>query len=569
MQRLPLEVVNRIVSFLPGGRDSQNLPALRRPPAITPYATISAHFLDAVERRTWRRLHITNDDLEHCAQYLRGCRLAHLQELYFAVFLPPIDKLPPERHERPTERKAMSQAFGLQVRRFFGLLHSEPWREGAKNVQLYFHDVVHRTRRQMRTYPLPGESLFEFLSQAAEAEDPVEPGGLNWYRQIYLRLALPGADELPMLHSVRYLSFGLWERRPDPGVQVAIAARMPDLVALILALDGTDLIFPGVLRNDRQNLARALARYSDQTLRIEHAGLQFGIEDEDLDQFTVAMPNYVYPLTHDVLSATLRAWSQRLTSFTARGVFDESLFWPSADEEDPNLPEWPNLQCLDVQFEICTPAGGWYFLRKGETSSSFGEPPRDPATDPWDMPPAFKDNGDYDQAASYGRPDPFDLRAYGNTSSEVPYWNRKPVDGPQGVFGPANPRHVPNEATMEPLLAAWARALTRMPSLRSARLSFKVRLPFDEEIGIERSCPLHWDVVYEAPGHHHPTGEARYFSGQMTPAERAARRLTFVYARGWRPGTDTMDLLRAAGAEAWPGTPMAVLAVSEWFEMSR
>ncbi|KAK8137440.1 hypothetical protein PG984_002933 [Apiospora sp. TS-2023a] len=104
MQSLPLEIVDRIVYFLPGGPDGELPLQPGRRPQIAPYAAISTRFLEAVQRRVWRRLQITNEDLDDCARYLRGRRLAHLQQLYFTIILPPIDQQPSRTPLPPFER---------------------------------------------------------------------------------------------------------------------------------------------------------------------------------------------------------------------------------------------------------------------------------------------------------------------------------------------------------------------------------------------------------------------------------------------------------------------------------
>ncbi|KAK7955321.1 hypothetical protein PG988_016015 [Apiospora saccharicola] len=579
MQSLPIEVVDRIVWFLPGGPDGELPLQPGRRPQIAPYAAISTRFLEAVQRRVWRRLQITNEDLDDCARYLRGRRLVHLQQLYFTIILPPIDQQPrrtPPPFERAADTEAVSQAFGLQVRRFFDMLDSEPWREkAATSLQLGFHDVTHRSARKRRGPFLDIAHLFTNAGQ-----EDLNRFGIDWYRQLRARLTLPQSNELPMLHSVHRLSFQIWERRPEAGVQVEIASRMPGLVSLDLAVDGTELRYPGVLRKDRHSLADALTRYSEQTKDVAHATLHFCMQEGDLpnlDEYTIAMPNHVYPLAYDALSASLRVWSQRLTSFSVSGVFDEALFWPQAGEgEDAAtaaLPEWHNLQTLDVQLELCTPSGGWYFLDKDDAGSSdSGKPPRDPASDPENMPPVFADDDDDKDGPAAGDGDEDDdggADLFGRRTPRAPEFYYKvpnPTEGNEGTFAPLKIRNVPNRATMEQLLAAWARALARMPSLRSARLNFRIHVPYND---IGETDPREWDVVYEAPGHRHPKGEARVCGSQMTPAERAERRLIFVCAGGWRPGRETMDLLRAVGADSWPGTPMVVLAVSERMEIVR
>ncbi|KAK8054449.1 hypothetical protein PG994_009516 [Apiospora phragmitis] len=212
------------------------------------------------------------------------------------------------------------------------------------------------------------------------------------------------------------------------------------------------------------------------------------------------------------------AHAGRLISFRVHGALDGSLFWPQPQESNEGggvkEPQWPNLQHFDVQLERNTPSGWWYFMSKGE--------------------PAYDDE-------------------------------------PTGVFNEEKEelldRNVPHEDTMQPLLAAWAKALMRMPSLRTARLLFQlhqVQIPTSndegtvghghEEIQRLEYFMEDWEVVYEAPGQSNTV-----WSNLLTWEERRCRRLVFHNTAGWRPVKGTMDLLQAIGSGSWPGPEMAVL----------
>ncbi|KAK8062941.1 hypothetical protein PG997_015038 [Apiospora hydei] len=529
MQNLPLEVVDSIVHFLhaePVGDVDWPL----RPSPLAPYASISTPFLEAVQRRTWRSLKVNSqEDLDRCARYLLcGRRLSYLRQLSFSISLPAIDKAKAQRFERPAETKAVSQVFGLQLRRLFRMLQGS-----EANVQLALPNVTHKFADVGHIRP---------IGQINEIEC-----GLGWCRHLRSRITLLQADELPTVHSVRQLSFGIWQRSPDPRVQLEIAARMPDLVELNLAVDGTELRYPGVLRKDRKSLADALAKYSEQTMQISRAALAIPMEDVIIDT-TMAMPNLTYPLAYDVLGTSLRVWSQRLTSFRVHGVFDGALFWPQAHEDAAvNRPEWRNMQNFDVHLELSTPSGLWYFMPKGDPS--YGRPPRNPAEDPEDMPPMFIDDEDD------GSADPFDQEA------ELKY------SSAGGVNDDVRTRNAPQEGTMEPLFSAWARALACMPSLRSASLRFRVEIPICDEMDDEEYVSIDdWEVFYEAP-HEHNQGAPWY--ADMDAAERASRRLVFHNTGGWRPREDTMDRLQETGSESWPGTSMVVLDVNEMCKIVR
>ncbi|KAH6638512.1 hypothetical protein BKA67DRAFT_665468 [Truncatella angustata] len=89
--------------------------------------------------------------------------------------------------------------------------------------------------------------------------------------------------------------------------------------------------YPGRLRDDRKSLALALETRSEETQIISHATLDMSLDNGAILQ-TLRMPDNKYPLEYDALSSSLRTWSQRLVHFSVRGVVDESLFWPHAQD---------------------------------------------------------------------------------------------------------------------------------------------------------------------------------------------------------------------------------------------
>ncbi|KAK8137357.1 hypothetical protein PG984_005297 [Apiospora sp. TS-2023a] len=245
MRDLPLEIVDRIVDFLPGGGQA-DAPRKRTPegegcwPRLAPYATLSPQFLEAVQRRIWRSLDISNHHLEECARYLSnplqgrpGC----LRDLTFRVDLPVVEMAAWGRYEQLEETAAVSEEFGLHMRRLFDMLHSlddqgdqiEKGGGGAHNIHLHLADVAHE---------LPDDK--SYVHRCCYDREPMTryEFARKW-RYDHVRITLPGIDSFPLVHCVRHLSFGEWCRRPDPSVQLMMAARMgPGLAAVDLVLDG-------------------------------------------------------------------------------------------------------------------------------------------------------------------------------------------------------------------------------------------------------------------------------------------------------------------------------------------
>ncbi|KAK7994150.1 glycoside hydrolase family 3 protein [Apiospora arundinis] len=511
MQHLPLEIVDRIVHFLAGGSDAGRITRGGRQ-RIAPYALISSQFLEAVQRRVWRSLFITNYHLAECARYLQGRRPGCLRKLKYCINLSVVETANLQRYERPVETAAVSDEFRQHLDRLFDMLHGldRNCAQGSGGPGAMQRQNVKMNLRLVGVHHLEAPADMSYHSP-----------NFGRYRHGRTRIALPRADELPMIHCVRRLSFGRWRRQPIPSVQLEIAARMLGLTELVLRLNEYGAEYPALLREGRRSLAEALAIYSEHTKDIIHAALII-----PLDGYTstrqMALPNLTYPQGYELLGSALRKWSQRLTSFRVEGILDGTLFWPQTREKDDkgaaDEPEWQSLQYLDVRLGSHTPSGWWYFMPEGDPT--YGRPPRDPAVDPKDQPPLLPDN------EPTGPPDPF-LGIMDDDSDS---------DDEERML-----RSVPHEDTMQPLFEAWAKALGRMPSLRTARLRFQT---YKEE----------WEVVYEAPGYK----DTMWYS-MLGLEERGCRRLVFHNTGDWRPVEKTMNLLLAKGSVSWSSTHMIVL----------
>lgn len=466
---------------------------------LAPYATLSPQFLEAVQRRVWRSLDISNYHLEECARHLSqgrrcpGC----LRKLTFRVDLAVVET----RHfEQPVETAAASDEFGLHMRRLFDMLcslekHHENQLDmgGAYDIHLHLADVAH--------LKAPGDMGYNNYERC---------------RNDHTRITLPGADELLLVHYVQHLSFGEWHRTPDPSVRLKMAARMPELTALDLVLETYGVQNRPPLRQDRQALAATLKVFAGQTLKMPSGDQSAALITSKLDS--------AHAQGYGLLSASLRGWSQRLIRFRVRGVVDGSLFWPHLREggggggdgfpvgSAKDEPEWPQMQEFDIHIKRFTPSGGWCFNRSE---------PAYPA-------PATRD------------------RTFESTGE----------DSDQDEEGRAVCRNVPHEERMQPLFSSWARALAHMPSLRTAQLRFRIKVFHEGGTGRGHSME-DWTLVYEAPGHKSMSNTV--WDGKLGPEEQRCRRLIFHNTGGWRRVQETTELLQAVGSHSWPGTEMVVL----------
>ncbi|KAI0109895.1 hypothetical protein F4814DRAFT_450856 [Daldinia grandis] len=114
-------------------------------------------------------------------------------------------------------------------------------------------------------------------------------------------------------------------------------------------------------------------------------------------------------------------------------------------------------------------------------------------------------------------------------------------------------RNIPCEDTMQPLFAAWAKALESMPVLEQAAIHFQVIGGSDDfDIDINN-----WSVILQAPDTNvdlipHPWVEKL----------RSESRLIFGNTGGWRPEKPVMRKLQAMFKDRFPSRKMAMLEIN-------
>lgn len=531
MDKLPQEVIDRIVFYLPGRPTFISTP---RPPSPLPqFATISTKFQAAVERRTFRSLSIKSDEteLQVFQASLSPPRRANLRQLDYSVVLPSYDESAACSFETKADQNANNKAFTTAVRELFSILRG--W-DGADEIQ-------------PRNLSLCIADVFSppDLNEAGSRKDTK----LRLYRYLRSRIRLENYESLPTLSCVTTLAVVFVHRIVAPSTAILLAARLPRLRALHITAYAEEMRYPTISRNDRHELATALmdALARNALSTVNKVVVEFEQGDGPENQL-VALPNLVFPEDCDPLGTALRHWSQHtLESLTIRGVFDGSLFWPPETLDSPPAL-WANLERLDVQLSRNTPEGWWYFMPQGRPK--YGTAARNPAKDPHDGPPPHDDTGRAITAA--------DARA-----EET--WAMSPDKCPPRRARLT--RNVPCEDTMQPLYLAWAKALQHAPRLREAKLAFRVEIQItDQHTGELEEEPYmeDWELVYQAPDVEH-----EFWHAELQDAEQKSRRLFFHNMCGWRPNEATMGLLRQAGRETWHDTEMVELAVNEYDKIQR
>lgn len=537
MDKLPLEVIERIVAFLPDRPTGLFLFGPRPPNILPQLATVSASFRDVIERRTFRSLSISSDAADLCffetALRRHQPRRAYLTQVSYRVVLPLYDKDAASRVESEADRQANDTAFTAAIQSLFGILHEldeGPCGPGGLTLSL---------------------GAVSSPSDTREARHPASKNRLGLYRFLRSRIRLQNHKSLPCVSCVSTLAVApAGDRHLSPSTGVLLATRMPNLQALHITAYAGELRYPAIARNDRHELAAAIndALSDGSPPTITNTSIVLD-QDGGPENQLLALPDLTFPGPSDPLGLALCTWSQHnLKTLRVEGVFDGSLFWSpttntrsssSSSSSPASPPTWSALERLDVQLERNTPAGWWYFMPQDRPA--YGTPARDPATDLHDAPPR-----------GGGSAATFDRRA-----EEA--WAMKPTRPPPQ--GATLTRNVPCEETMQQLFEAWARALGCMPVLRAAVVRFQVEIPVGEEGDVSLEP---WEVMYQAPGEVHWK-----WRGGLVPAEKESRRLSFHNTRGWRPGEAVMRLLREVGKDVWPGTGMVEIEVDEWDQITR
>jgi hypothetical protein len=158
----------------------------------------------------------------------------------------------------------------------------------------------------------------------------------------------------------------------------------------------------------------------------------------DIDHLT-AQPDLTSPAGNDFFSTSLHHLSHHLRRLHLRVVAEETLFWPKSN----CTPSWPNLESLVVVFHMVSPSGHWYFTGPdGESRSTAVLQVTDASYPPLEM--TSLDEDIVAQIEAEG-----DMR---NTDMNTRF------------------RVVPNDTTLRPFLAAFAKAASRMSALREAAL---------------------------------------------------------------------------------------------------
>ncbi|KAK1992451.1 hypothetical protein LX36DRAFT_674543 [Colletotrichum falcatum] len=248
---------------------------------------------------------------------------------------------------------------------------------------------------------------------------------------------------------------------------------------------------------------------------------------------SVARPNLIHPADKDPVSVGLCKLGAQQSLFDVRAVVTSDLFPGPAAPADQ---QWSQMRRFRLEFHSLRPDGRWYFVGPG------GEDPHDSGgggykiSDTEHYPRETDTDEDMDLDAEYGD----------NPDDEYDY----DLD----MF-----RTEPCKGRIEPLLAAFARSLTRdnMPSLDDAEIFTHLWwYPSDDREAKDYGLPMRqghrWGVKFIA-GRGDETKKMKDGDAAAAAAAAAAPTPPVVQWQvgDWRPSEEVMSLFEGLGRQEW------------------
>jgi hypothetical protein len=438
MDKLPAETIDRISSYLEED-DLKNTLLLSK----------SFRFPAEKYSNAFYRFPLHEGNAGKFIDTFSSHRLSYLRELEFWTRLPRIEHSYPENRDSPEELRKNDRQLTQQITFLFDTIKTVEKRAGEQNCT--------------------GKILLKLYAPLRLVSKKYS--SLSFHQHSSWRVHLLQPESLPTLDSIRALEIRRGVQAPfedskagyswatvklDYRVIVDLAVKCTNLEYMGCRIGGDEwqmkretkaaryLLrdWAGPRRDTRRHFAEALksARLPSSLRRI---GLDFLYQPEevtDIDHLD-EQPNMVLPSPNDPFSTSLHHLSHQLRRVHLRVVADESLFGSGAG--GITSCQWPNLESLVVMFHMVSPSGKWYFESpRGEGRNTTG----------------FQVTG-----ASYP---PLEVSEYDEEmQSNAGRDGHRENDSISSQF-----RIVPNDDTLRPLLANFARATAQMTSLKEAAL---------------------------------------------------------------------------------------------------
>ncbi|KAJ1331975.1 hypothetical protein MN608_05440 [Microdochium nivale] len=243
------------------------------------------------------------------------------------------------------------------------------------------------------------------------------------------------------------------------------------------------------------------------------------------DDQSVPRPNLIYPADHDPVSMGIRKLATQLQVLDLRALITEDVFPPATA---PAEEQWMHMRRLKIEFHLLRPDGRWYF------TGPRGEDPHDSDQGGFRISNTNHYPPEIDQAEDKAK----------DKEWEDDRWGSSPYDFIPDMF-----RTKPCRERIEPLLAAFAQALTRknMPELEVAELfAFLWWSPSEsreEEYDVED--PDDW-----TPPNNHRWG-VKYIAVNEDESSDYGGPVVQWQVGEWRPSQRILSLFEALGRQEW------------------
>ncbi|KAI1775308.1 hypothetical protein F4818DRAFT_451657 [Hypoxylon cercidicola] len=362
MDKLPVELIEKIVSFLP-------YKGLHR------FASISKKWQDPVERRTWACIRIAGgrdylDDITHLflrAFNFSGRRRTYLHTLKFALL---VKYTKDNVHDTIGQFQEFTASISrdimllfMHLRRFDYYDHIQGIRTGGRNgltLELGWVIPVLADKLEPESY-VGGFALLDGFKTAIRPARCVS--------RLVLHTVSHGLDEVPEGMSL------------EARAAIQLAALLPRMKRLeivskaeLYSTSDPERLKAVLHTGDRAQLIPELydAAYLTGSSCTE-VSLSLEKHVEDAITNVDGQPVFLLPDgNYDSVSPGIRMWSHNLVSLDLSGVFGETLFWPGESERvetsTPPASLWPTLKKLHVKLLCLAPAGSWYFDASDESS---------------------------------------------------------------------------------------------------------------------------------------------------------------------------------------------------------
>jgi hypothetical protein len=517
MDQLPGELIDRISSYL-------------SPDDLRNTLLLSHGFRFPAEKYSgaFVNFHLKPETAEKFIRTFSGHRLLYLRNVNFGISLPlPKDN---NRRDEADQLSKNDKSFTQQINFLFKTIKTVEERAGNQNKPGKFRLAIGPPARP--------------ISRKQQV--------LSYHNYLSWRVHLLEPQSLPLLESVRSLEVGAdydgpsvmpvdyntAEVKLDYRVMVDLVVKLPNLEYWGCRMGGGEWSpktqeaesylmqdWAGPRRDTREDFAKALlsARLPSSLRRIRLDFLHDLHYVLNIDHLT-AQPDLVGSSANDLFSTSLNHLSQHLRRLHLRVVADETLFWP----KENCTPSWPNLESFIVMFHMVSPSGHWNFIGPdGEGRNTA----------------AFEVTG-----ASYP---PLETTSYDEKMDDQVVW-----EGSYRNKGTLNTRIriVPNNTTLRPFLAAFAKAASDMKALQEAMLWCPLILDscngYGEEIETDwlpkngaNPDRLAWGVHYTAPDEIDCTDQG----------ERRRTEVPQIYWKvgKWRPDPWLHELFQQIGRNPW------------------